>query len=189
MSHSLPLHSILPSRCLLMLQSSLVGDCCCIQMHENMAAYASGQTFITISIITRFFYQKRPGASADKLQVKAKYIPLLVGLARSKQDPINRGHSTYYFTVHRQPGQDLIPCPIYHIRGACMIECDMLQVVCGRDPLPIIEQRLGRGLHQLSSPGPQVWNLPLHAQYRSAAPRAAGGTFFMALQSILPGGS
>ena len=38
---------------------------------------------------------------ADKLQVKAaKFLPL-VGLARSKQDPINRGHGAQY--LYRPP--------------------------------------------------------------------------------------
>ncbi len=34
--------------------------------------------------------------SADKLQLKAATILPLVGLARSKQDPINRGHGAQY---------------------------------------------------------------------------------------------
>ncbi len=33
---------------------------------------------------------------ADKLQIKAATILTPVGLARSKQDPMNRGHSTQY---------------------------------------------------------------------------------------------
>ena len=38
---------------------------------------------------------------ADKLQVKAaKFLPL-VGLTRSKQDPINRGHGAQY--LYRPP--------------------------------------------------------------------------------------
>ena len=46
-------------------------------------------------IITRFSC-RRQGASADKLRVKAaKFLPL-VGLARSKLDPINRGHGAQY---------------------------------------------------------------------------------------------
>ena len=50
---------------------------------------------IFIIIITRFSC-RRQGASADKLHVKAaKFLPL-VGLARSKQDPINRGHGAQY---------------------------------------------------------------------------------------------
>ena len=43
---------------------------------------------------------KRQGACADKLQVKAARILPLVGLARSKQDPINRGHGAEYYTGH-----------------------------------------------------------------------------------------
>ena len=41
------------------------------------------------------------GRPADKLQVKAaKFLPL-VGLARSKHDPINRGHGAQY--LYRPP--------------------------------------------------------------------------------------
>ena len=48
-----------------------------------------------IIVIIRFSC-RRQGASADKLRVKAaKFLPL-VGLARSKQDPINRGHGAQY---------------------------------------------------------------------------------------------
>ena len=38
---------------------------------------------------------------ADKLQLKAAAILPLVGLARSKQDPINRGHGAQY--LYRPP--------------------------------------------------------------------------------------
>ncbi len=38
---------------------------------------------------------------ADKLQSKAATILPLVGLARSKQDPINRGHGVQY--LYRPP--------------------------------------------------------------------------------------
>ena len=38
---------------------------------------------------------------ADKLRLKAATIPPLVGLARSKQDPINRGHGAQY--LYRPP--------------------------------------------------------------------------------------
>ena len=48
-------------------------------------------------MITRFSRQKkRQGASADELQVKAAKILPLVVLARSKQDPINRGHGAQH---------------------------------------------------------------------------------------------
>ena len=36
--------------------------------------------------------EKGEGASADKLHLKAATILPLVGLARSKQNPINHGH-------------------------------------------------------------------------------------------------
>ena len=39
---------------------------------------------------------KRQGASADKLHAKPAEILSLVGLARSKQDPVNRGHGAQY---------------------------------------------------------------------------------------------
>ena len=38
---------------------------------------------------------------ADKLELKAATILPLVGLARSKQDPINRGHGAQY--LYRPP--------------------------------------------------------------------------------------
>ena len=41
---------------------------------------------------------------ADKLQFEAATIPPLVGLARSKQDPINFGHGAQYYNAPRQPG-------------------------------------------------------------------------------------
>ena len=47
----------------------------------------------TIIITTRCSCQKTQGESADKLKVKAARTLFLVGLARSKQDPINRGHN------------------------------------------------------------------------------------------------
>ena len=46
--------------------------------------------------ITCFSCQSRQGASADKVQVKAAKVLPLVGLARSKQDPINYGHGAQY---------------------------------------------------------------------------------------------
>ncbi|EIE18031.1 hypothetical protein COCSUDRAFT_45659 [Coccomyxa subellipsoidea C-169] len=53
---------------------------------------------IVIIIITRFSC-RRQGASADKLHVKAaKFLPL-VGLARSKQDPINRVHNIVHYLL------------------------------------------------------------------------------------------
>ncbi len=59
----------------------------------------ASQTIIII-VITRFSC-RRQGASADKLHVKAAKFLLLLGLARSKQDAINRGHGAQY--VHRPP--------------------------------------------------------------------------------------
>ena len=41
------------------------------------------------------------GASADKLQVKADRLLPLVGLARSKQDPVSSGHSAQH--LYRPP--------------------------------------------------------------------------------------
>ncbi len=42
------------------------------------------------------FLPKGKVRPADKLQLKAATILPLVGLARSKQDPINRGHGAQY---------------------------------------------------------------------------------------------
>ncbi len=50
---------------------------------------------LVLFTITRFSC-RRQGASADKLHVKAARFLPLVGLARSKQDPINRGHGAQY---------------------------------------------------------------------------------------------
>ena len=44
--------------------------------------------------------QKRRGASADKLHVKAARILPLFGLARLKQDPVNHGHGAHRVVVH-----------------------------------------------------------------------------------------
>ncbi len=41
---------------------------------------------------------------AGKLKIKAATILPLVGLARSKQDPINRVHGAPYLTAPRPPG-------------------------------------------------------------------------------------
>ena len=55
-----------------------------------------------------YFYtptcQKRQGAPADKLHIKAAKILPLVGLARSKQDPINRGHGAQSLFRHPPAG-------------------------------------------------------------------------------------
>ncbi len=51
---------------------------------------------IVINIIRRIPCQGKV-RPADKLQVKAATILHLVGLARSTQDPINRGHGAEYF--------------------------------------------------------------------------------------------
>ena len=49
-----------------------------------------------ILLLLHAFPARRQGASADKLQLKAaKFLPL-DGLARSKQDPINRRHGAQY---------------------------------------------------------------------------------------------
>ncbi len=49
---------------------------------------------------------------ADKLQVKAAIIPPLLGLARSKQDPINRGHGAQYLYCP-PPAAPSVCCSIY----------------------------------------------------------------------------
>ena len=55
----------------------------------------------SVILILTPFSCRRQGASADKLHVKAaKFLPL-VGLARSKQDPINHKHGAQCF--HRPP--------------------------------------------------------------------------------------
>ncbi len=50
---------------------------------------------------------KKQGASADKLRVKAARILPLVGLARSKQDPINRGHCAQYLYCPAPTGANI----------------------------------------------------------------------------------
>ena len=60
--------------------------------------------------ITRCSCQKRQGVCANKLQVKAVNILHLLKLARSKQQPINRGHDTQF--KHRAPpagAQEVLP--------------------------------------------------------------------------------
>ena len=54
-----------------------------------------------ISIITRCFCQKRQGSSCRQAAVKAAKFRPLVRLARSKQDPINRGHGAQF--LHSPP--------------------------------------------------------------------------------------
>ena len=50
------------------------------------------------------FTARRHGAFADKLQIElANFLPL-VGLARSKQDPVNNGHGAQYSHRICQPG-------------------------------------------------------------------------------------
>ncbi len=63
---------------------------------------------VLILILTRFPC-RRQGASADKLHLKAAKFLFLVGLARSKQDPINSGHGAQY--MYRPPlaGANLLP--------------------------------------------------------------------------------
>ena len=56
----------------------------------------TSKTFNLIIVIKRFSCQSRQGAAADKLQVKAVKVLPLVGHARSKQDPINRGHGAQH---------------------------------------------------------------------------------------------
>jgi hypothetical protein len=57
--------------------------------------------------LTRSSRQKRQDASALKLKATAFQILPLVGLPRSKQDPIKRGHGARY--LHRSP-QDEANC-------------------------------------------------------------------------------
>jgi hypothetical protein len=54
------------------------------------------QDLIIITIITCYSCPKRQGAAADKLLTKAAKIVILVGRARSKQDPINHGFFSMY---------------------------------------------------------------------------------------------
>ena len=70
------------------------------------------QSVMVIIIIIARFSCRRQGASADKLHVKAaKFLPL-VGLARSKQDPINRGHGAQ--NLYRPPPAGAIYYSIYY---------------------------------------------------------------------------
>ena len=61
------------------------------------------QCNIIIVIITRFSCLEARCA-CRQAAVKAAQILPLVGLARSKQDPITRGHGAQYYTAPRQPG-------------------------------------------------------------------------------------
>ncbi len=75
--------------------------------------------YIIIIIITRVSCHRRQGASADKLQLKAATILPLVELARSKQDPINRGHGAQY--LYRPPPAGAnIYCSCSHCQGDSM---------------------------------------------------------------------
>ena len=65
-----------------------------------------------ITFVTRFPCQKRQGAPADKLQVKAAKILPLVGLARSKQDPINREHGAQYLCRPPPDGSRCTPVQV-----------------------------------------------------------------------------
>ena len=70
-------------------------------MHFCNTLPSTHTTFI-ISINTTCFPAKRQGASCRQAAVKGCHNPTLLGLARSKQDPINRGQSIC--TAPRQPG-------------------------------------------------------------------------------------
>ncbi|EIE22539.1 hypothetical protein COCSUDRAFT_33311 [Coccomyxa subellipsoidea C-169] len=75
-----------------------------------------------IIVITRFTC-RRQGASADKLHVKAATILPLVGLARSKQDPIIRGHGAQY--LYRPPPAGANGTEGWHIAALTMQEIMM----------------------------------------------------------------
>ena len=60
-------------------------------------------TDIIIIIVTRFSCLEAGCVCRQAAAEAAKILPL-VGLARSKQDPINRGHGAQYLTGPRQPG-------------------------------------------------------------------------------------
>jgi hypothetical protein len=63
---------------------------------------------IRLYYILHYFPAKRQSVSADKLHVKAANILPLVGLARSKQDPVNNGHGSQFHTGPRQPGLRIV---------------------------------------------------------------------------------
>ena len=71
---------------------------------------------------------------ADKLQLKAATILPLVGLARSKQDPINRGRGAQY--LYRPPPRG--PGPAGDIIG--MKAYDMDGVKCALHPVDNVGQ-------------------------------------------------
>ena len=58
--------------------------------HSNFAGIIT--SLVTFFILLHAFPARMQGASADKLQFKAAKLLPLDRLARSKQDPINRGH-------------------------------------------------------------------------------------------------
>ena len=85
-----------------MLKGLLVLECSCPASGPTIHRDLVGIIVIIIIIIILLHDSsanlafEMHGASADKLHVRAPSFLLLVGLARSKQDPINRGHGAQY---------------------------------------------------------------------------------------------
>ena len=81
------------------------GNCLAMNSHECdcMHNYNNNYYYYTL------FLPRGKVRPADKLQLKAAIILPLVGLARSKQDPVNRGHGAQY--LYRPP-----PAGAMHIR-------------------------------------------------------------------------
>ncbi len=61
-------------------------------------------------LLLHAFPAKRQGASCRQAAVKAATILPLVGLARSKQDPINRGHGAQYLYCTPPAGANIAQC-------------------------------------------------------------------------------
>ena len=84
-------------------------DCAMLEVegcvHDRLLHSQATMTteIIIIVIITRFSCLEARWV-CRQAAVKAFKILPLVGLARSKQDPINRGHGAQYYTAPRQPG-------------------------------------------------------------------------------------
>ena len=66
------------------------------QRQPCTAATRDQESSTKMIVIAHCFCQDRQVASADKLQVKAAKILPVVRLARTKQDPINRGYGAQF---------------------------------------------------------------------------------------------
>ena len=73
------------------------------------------------------FLPKGKVRPADKLQLRAAKILPLVGLARSKQNANNCGHSAQYYTAPRQPEDISMKCIKCHSLPQFHLQCHVPQ--------------------------------------------------------------